>query len=477
MFGLMKNKGCSLSDQPDWYRAHYCGTCKTLGQVYGQRSRMLLNYDVVFLAEILSLIQKEDTKTWDESINSYKCFSLPKENDIPLSLQYAADVNLLLAELKIADNAFDDSSELWNMANKFYQSKFSKLRKRIDQWGIDWFILEKWQKEGQKRENQVQDKALPNLNKQLDFCGESTAQVTAYLFAQGVKGIGSDKWYDEVYQTGWLFGQLIYELDAWKDYEQDIEEEKFNPLVHDNFFSDKQEIPDRLWKVADAICTQIDAFPFDENVKASLKTRLQLNLSQSLSSTVETCSPSTGIEKSTIPRLFSTASRYIREGLSWIDPARPGKFALSYLVFLAVFFAQPLIAVTRTLVHQPGVFQMNWTLLLSLSLPPMALYMLSILLLKKKKDKKFKRKMKRLERRLKRKLRRLERKEERKNKKIKWWGWVLIVLGALVLISLLSSGGSSDSCLTIGGGCGDCGGGCGDCGGGGSGSSGGGCSC
>jgi len=43
MFGLMRHAP----------RLPYCGTCKTMGALYGQRSRVFLSHDVVFLAELL----------------------------------------------------------------------------------------------------------------------------------------------------------------------------------------------------------------------------------------------------------------------------------------------------------------------------------------------------------------------------------------------------------------------------------------
>ena len=42
MFGLMKARACALDDDAkERRRLQYCGTCKTLGSLYGQRSRLL----------------------------------------------------------------------------------------------------------------------------------------------------------------------------------------------------------------------------------------------------------------------------------------------------------------------------------------------------------------------------------------------------------------------------------------------------
>ena len=42
MFGLMEARACALDDDAkERRRLQYCGTCKTLGSLYGQRSRLL----------------------------------------------------------------------------------------------------------------------------------------------------------------------------------------------------------------------------------------------------------------------------------------------------------------------------------------------------------------------------------------------------------------------------------------------------
>ena len=79
MFGLMRRAA----------RLPYCGTCKSLGTLYGQRTRVLLNHDIVFLAELL--LEYAGEPQWDYAYRSYNCFSLPKAGtDLPAALEYAA---------------------------------------------------------------------------------------------------------------------------------------------------------------------------------------------------------------------------------------------------------------------------------------------------------------------------------------------------------------------------------------------------
>lgn len=55
MFGYVHISPDKLSEEEkERYQACYCGLCHTLGRRYGTFARMILNYDLVFLAVLLS---------------------------------------------------------------------------------------------------------------------------------------------------------------------------------------------------------------------------------------------------------------------------------------------------------------------------------------------------------------------------------------------------------------------------------------
>jgi Family of unknown function (DUF5685) len=118
MYGLMRARHCALSiEQSERHRFHYCGTCKTIGRLYGHRARLLLNHDAVFLAELLSFLSVEPSpRNADKAFHSYNCLSLPKSYDkIPLALQWAAAANLMLARFKVADRIKDNGQIRWRL--------------------------------------------------------------------------------------------------------------------------------------------------------------------------------------------------------------------------------------------------------------------------------------------------------------------------------------------------------------------------
>ena len=56
MFGYVRPAADRLTqEQTDLFRSAYCGLCRTLGRRYGLPARMILNYDLAFLAILLAI--------------------------------------------------------------------------------------------------------------------------------------------------------------------------------------------------------------------------------------------------------------------------------------------------------------------------------------------------------------------------------------------------------------------------------------
>lgn len=243
MFGLIRpQKCCSASKTASYkyHRMHYCGTCKTIGQSYGHSARLALNYDIVFLSELLSELLKEDLATWQtgyQAIN--KCFTMPQRHEqIPFSLEYAADVNILLAALKIDDHVKDKKKWSWKLVRLFYNRKFKKAFKKIEKTGIQAFEIWQWIDLQAKRELNSSSN-FGSLEKHLQYFAEPTAQITSLIFEKGGQNL-SKELQELLQKIGYQFGQLNYILDAFEDLEQDIFEREFNPLIQ--WFDAKQTL-------------------------------------------------------------------------------------------------------------------------------------------------------------------------------------------------------------------------------------------
>ena len=131
MFGLMKARTCSGTPEVKRRRRmHYCGACKTIGRLYGQKARLLLNHDTVFLAELLTALSGQDHELggWADGYRSYNCMSLPRSSsDMPMALQLAAAATMVMAEFKIADHVSDRQGSGWRLAGRAYRSSLPGL--------------------------------------------------------------------------------------------------------------------------------------------------------------------------------------------------------------------------------------------------------------------------------------------------------------------------------------------------------------
>ncbi|MFT7452770.1 MAG: hypothetical protein ACI9VN_003506, partial [Patescibacteria group bacterium] len=234
MFGLMrpeKSKSCKSDVNYRRHRMHYCGTCKTLGVEYGQRARTVLNFDAVFFAEMLSQLSKENLSDWQpgyQAIN--KCFTMPEqEQSSPLSLRYAAATNVLLSELKTDDNIKDLSSIKWKFIRHFFSAPFHKAQQQLEDWGLNTPLLWEQIKKQEALESSPH-KFFVSLDEALKHYAAPSATITALVFERGAKVIGLEQETEAMYHLGYQFGELVYMLDAFEDYEEDLFQKQFNPL-------------------------------------------------------------------------------------------------------------------------------------------------------------------------------------------------------------------------------------------------------
>lgn len=243
MFGIMRPQGCGTSDAAkEHHRLHYCGTCKAMGSDYGQASRLLLNFDTVFLSEILSRLSTENTAQWESALHSHNCFAMPKDAPaLPLALRYAAATNVVLTEFKVDDNLHDSGGFRWRFTRGFFTRAFRKAEQSLGNWGVNVADLWAEARRGQAREKGM-TLARPKLEQHLAYFAEPTARMTAALFAQGAVAVGRTDEQQAMHDFGFSFGVMAYCLDAFEDLEDDLKRGEFNPLTsfYGNLFTQKK---------------------------------------------------------------------------------------------------------------------------------------------------------------------------------------------------------------------------------------------
>lgn len=367
MFGLMRVKKCGMSaEEKHFRRLHYCGTCKTIGSLYGQKARFLLNHDTVFLAEILTGLSDENARDWQSAYQSYNCLNLPK-GAMPAPLEFAATANLILAEFKLADKITDENSRAGKIARKAFSNSFQTARRKLE---ARRFPFEKVRKILSEQETIEADslKSDEAPGEILSKLSRPTAAATAIFFGEGVKLTGKNELENLASEIGFRFGKLIYLLDAFEDYEKDFRRKQFN-AIRAAFQSDEEKIPSEikrkvvalLQKLEGEIAGRIYELPIAETQKTLFAARLKQNLQRKLKPSLPVlpakkavCQPQ---PRQNFPERWKTAAESARKmacGFSWQMP----------LVFLFVFvFALVAPAQTREAKSARECFDLSFNLM------------------------------------------------------------------------------------------------------------------
>ena len=341
MFGLMRSRSCALGPEEKLRRRlHYCGTCKSIGSRYGQGARMLLNFDSVFAAEILTAVAGVDgPENWDRSFQSVNCFRLPSDHAIPEPVRYAAAMTVVLAEVKIADQ-IDDGRGIgwrtlrWGMSRSFRRASTDL----VDRWGFP--IDELWLHV--RRQSDVEGSVLAGTrvagdpDQVLRGYAASTAAATALAFRHGAVAAGRPSATDSLESLGRFFGEVVYTLDAIRDVAEDARAGTFN-AVSAAYGTPADRLPVETRRAAVRVLramqadleTAIERLPIPRDRAALFIDRLRSNIDRVVGSrrlTVLKSSPRLSTAQSCARVRFSPEQR-VREAFSIARAAAAKHFA------------------------------------------------------------------------------------------------------------------------------------------------------
>ncbi len=200
------------------YSAYYCGLCRSVKHRYGELPRLVLNYDSVFLALILSALEEQT-----EKIRTLRCPVHPlKKRAIVFddaAIDYAADMMLLLAYFKLKDDRRDEGS-IKSAAGIFaLGNTYKKLMKNHGEKCI-----------------MVQSKLneLTDLEEQkcasLDRAAQPFSELMGEIFAADALA-KDEETLKLLRRIGYHTGKWIYLIDAYDDLEENAESGSYNPLL------------------------------------------------------------------------------------------------------------------------------------------------------------------------------------------------------------------------------------------------------
>lgn len=237
--------------EAELYKAYYCGVCKSIGRRYGQIPRMVLSYDAAFLAVVLDSLYDDG-----EQLTREGCIANPfrkKAIASSAAIDLAADVMLILAWYKLADDIRDEGDRKAQAISGLMKSRFERLRSERP-------VLCGKIEDNLSGLTKLEDEKCASI----DMAAEAFAKIMETIFVEGLKVVGAERSVETVYddfefdiehpgansrsvpvdgidmeasekilsRIGYHLGKWIYLMDAYDDIEENIRSGAYNPLLY-----------------------------------------------------------------------------------------------------------------------------------------------------------------------------------------------------------------------------------------------------
>lgn len=240
LFGyVLPYKGELKVREYEIFKAYYCGLCKTMGKEFNQAVRFGLNYDLAFLALLLSSLENLPDTTRTEG-----CIAHPLQKQKIMntneSLLYSSHISILLIYFKLLDDWQDEKSFTSLMASTAFLKPSKKARKlyplKYEKISTTLKLLSQLEKEN-----------CSSVDKSADLFAKIMEEITAAPFITDPKTTRILGW------LGYNLGRWIYIIDAFADIKEDIKNKSYNPILLQYNYSKEEDMEDFLSRVKEPI--------------------------------------------------------------------------------------------------------------------------------------------------------------------------------------------------------------------------------
>lgn len=221
MFGFVTANLKELTrEQQSRYGAVYCGICRQIRQRSSNAARLGLSYDMAFLALLLMSLYEPEEISGDRACQLHpfrKRAWLDNEY-----IQYAADMNVVLAYFKALDDEADEPSVRSHLQAVIFSKNNVQIEARFPRQcaAIRDCIREI---------SRLEAENCPNPDAPANAFGQLMGELLVYR---------EDLWAPTLRKMGMALGRFIYLGDAIVDYRHDKRKHKYNPYLAMNTGSD-----------------------------------------------------------------------------------------------------------------------------------------------------------------------------------------------------------------------------------------------
>ncbi len=220
MYGYIRTYAPELKvREQEYYRAVYCGLCRTMGKCTGQCSRFALSYDFTFFALVRMALTEEPV-----TFRTRRCAAHPLRKR-PMAepneaLHHAAYLSSILAYHKVRDDLADERG-LKRTAATLVRPYLSSLRRKAKARG--YAEMDAQVSAALRALSDLEAARPPSVDDPADLFGN----LMACLLSNGLTGNCARL----ATVIGHHIGRWIYILDAADDFEEDRKEGRYNPFV------------------------------------------------------------------------------------------------------------------------------------------------------------------------------------------------------------------------------------------------------
>ena len=196
------------------YRGFYCGVCQDLKIRHGQLCRFTLNYDMTFLAILLTSLSYGKTDK-----EQHLCILRPGERKTCYRNRftaYAADMCVLLVYNNLQDDWTDDNNIKSAFMANLLKADYKKTARRYPR-----------QVKAVREYIRALHRVECSDNTDLDLA----AGLTGHFFEEVYLFDENSEWKRELKTIGFFLGKFIYLMDAYEDVYEDEKSGGYNPFI------------------------------------------------------------------------------------------------------------------------------------------------------------------------------------------------------------------------------------------------------
>ena len=253
-----------------YYRALYCGLCKTMKKTTGRLSSLSLSYDFVFFVLVRLVTDGEDVK-----VGQHRCIVHPHKKTPMVepngTMRLAARISALLTYHQLRDDLSDRGLKK-KLRAIFLCPIFSRAAKRARLAELEAEFCRCLDTLARlEREN----------SPSVDLSADAFGGMLAAAFSEGLSGANQRI----CRELGFRLGRFIYAADAAEDYDDDLRRGNYNPYVaayggRDLTDADRNLMHTALRLELSALEKAVDLLPFGDRgmLRAIISNVLYLGL-------------------------------------------------------------------------------------------------------------------------------------------------------------------------------------------------------